>query len=105
MRQLEQKNDGNGGKIFKPRPLAKRCEAQETVHKEIAESIHHGSKEDFLLGFARTTFHKAKPGTNYLKSSALKSSPQDVIEIAKNAYCPTTKKTAYDIMTCDHSVQ
>jgi hypothetical protein len=96
------KNDGNGGKIFKSRPLAKRCEAQEAVHKEIAESIHHGCKEDFLLGFARTASHKAKPGTTDWDG---KLSAQDVIEISKNAYCPTTKKTAYDIMTCDHSVQ
>ena len=34
-----------------------------------------------------------------------KLSAQDVIEIAKHAYCPTTKKTAYDIMTCDHAVE
>ena len=102
MRQLEQTNDGNGGRIFKSRPIAKRCKSQEAAHKEIAESIHHGSKEDFLLGFARTASHKAE---NVSTDWDGKLSAHDVIEIAKNAYFPTTKKTAYDIMTCDHSVQ
>ena len=102
IRQLEQKNKSNGGRIFKSRPLARRCKAQEAIHKEVAESIHHGSKEDFLLGFARTASHKAKDVSTDWDG---KLSAQDVIEIAKNAYCPTTKKTTYDIMTCDHAVE
>lgn len=60
------------------------------------------SKEDFILGNKVVSGNKTQSASTEWDG---KLSVQDVIDIAKNAHWPTTRRTVYDIMTCDHSVK
>ena len=67
--------------------------------------MHHGSKNDFILGFAHSVCSSktSSPLTSTSSTWDGKLSVQDIIEISKHAH--EHGRTAYDVMTSDNAVQ
>ena len=103
LKQLSQQQHITGGgrrRLFKSRHLAKRCNAQEASNKQSAESIHYERLK--LYGIARSASNSGTPNSSKWDE---KLSVEDIVEIAKHAHSPKSKRTAYDLMTTDHAMK
>lgn len=105
LKQSQQKEKCEKGRKFKSRPLAKRVKLQTDHNMRAAKEIHHGSKEDFILGFAHSVSGDGNSASTECSEWDGKLSIQDMIEMAKNVHSTKDSRTMYDIMTSDKAME
>ena len=94
-RQQAVRNKQDGGHKFTSREVARRLNLQKDELTKLAKNVHHGSKNDFIASLAESVTSKKDHGNNNWDGTL---SPQDVINLAKKAHDPKTRKPVYDII-------
>ena len=104
-RDLRNQCKPEGKPKSRARALDERVKLQKDALLNIAEDIHHGSKDDLITGLAEMV-SRVKTDQNLSKDEWDGSlSVQDVIEITRRAYSSKCKKSLYEILTKDHFAQ
>lgn len=96
-RQQNMRQQQDKGRKFTSREVARRLNLQRDELTKIAKNVHHGSKNDFIASLAEsvTNCDKEDDGDNNWDGTL---SPQDVVNLAKKAHDPKTRKPIYDII-------
>lgn len=94
-RQQAVRNKQDGGRKFTSREVARRLNLQKDELTKLAKNVHHGSKNDFIASLAESVTSKKDHGNNNWDGTL---SPQDVVNLAKKAHDPKTRKPVYDII-------
>ena len=88
-RQQAVRNKQDGGRKFTSREVARRLNLQKDELTKLAKNVHHGSKNDFIASLAESVTSKKDHGNNNWDGTL---SPQDVVNLAKKAHDPKTRK-------------
>ena len=92
-RQQAVRDKQDRGRKFTSREVVRRLNMQRDELTKLTRNVHHGSKNDFIASLAQSVTSETEDhGDNWDGSL----SPQDVINLAKRAHDPKTKKTVYD---------
>ena len=84
------------------RALDNRIKQQKAAFKEIAENVHHGSKNDLIDGIAEAASCRQHAITKEWDGSL---SAEDILTIAKRVHNTKTKKSLFETLTKDHSAK
>ena len=94
-----QKQQGSKGWMYKSRAVVRRLSQQKEELVQLAKTIHHGSKQDFLSALA----HSVTTSTCSSSNSLIQDedwdgslTPQDILALAKKAHDPQKRMTFYD---------
>lgn len=64
---------------------------------QMAKTVHHGSKQDFLASLAQSVnYSKSDVLTNHDEDWDGSLSPQDILTLAKKAHDPLKRMTVYE---------
>ena len=94
-----QKQQESKGRMYKSRAVVRRLSQQKEELVQLAKTIHHGSKQDFLSALA----HSVTTSTCSSSNSLIQDedwdgslTPQDILALAKKAHDPQKRMTVYD---------
>lgn len=94
-----QKQQESKGWMYKSRAVVRRLSQQKEELVQLAKTIHHGSKQDFLSALA----HSVTTSTCSSSNSLIQDedwdgslTPQDILALAKKAHDPQKRMTVYD---------
>ena len=99
--QSKREEQPEKGRRYKSRTVVRRLNLQKEELVQLAKTIHHGSKEDFLASLAQSVNYT---NTDSVTDQSLEwdgsLSPQDIVNLAKQAHDPYKQMSVYDtIMT------
>ena len=96
------KNINKGGQHFRQRTLDARIKQHESSFVKIAETVHHGLKDDFLAAIAESV-NRNKTNTCDTSTGNWDGSltANDLIYMSKRAYDCKKKKSVYEILTTE----
>lgn len=94
-----QKQQESKERMYKSRAVVRRLSQQEEELVQLAKTIHHGRKQDFLSALT----HSVTTSTCSSSNSLIQDedwdgslTPQDISALAKKAYDPQKRMTVYD---------
>ena len=94
-----QKQQESKGWMYKSRAVVRRLSQQKEELVQLAKTIHHGSKQDFLSALA----HSVTTSTCSSSNSLIQDedwdgslTPQDILALGKKAHDPQKRMTVYD---------
>ena len=95
-RQQTMRNKQDRGRKFTSREVVRRLNLQKGELTKLAKNVHHGSKNDFIASLAESVTSEKEDDVDSNWDGTL--SPQDVVNLAKRAHDPKTRKSIYDII-------
>ena len=95
-RQQTMRNKQDRGRKFTSREVVRRLNLQKGELTKLAKNVHHGSKNDFIASLAESVTSEKEDDVDIDWDGTL--SPQDVVNLAKRAHDPKTRKSIYDII-------
>lgn len=93
----------DGGRQFVSRPLAQRIKQQNESFVKMAQEVHHGTKDDLLVGISLSASSRHKSSTNSSDLWDGSLTPQDIVTLAKLTHDSSVKKSIYETLTVDHA--
>ena len=86
------------GRRYKSRTVVRRLNLQKEELAQVAKTIHHGDKEDFLLALAQSLSNQ--PKLSSMEQGNIQEwdgslSPDDILTLAKQAHNPRKKMTVF----------
>lgn len=97
-RQQAIRSKQDRGRKFTSREVARRLNLQKGELTKLAKNVHHGSKNDFIASLAESVTSEKEDHQFSEEDWDGTLSPQDVVNLAKKAHDPKTRKSIYDII-------
>ena len=97
-RQQTMRNKQDRGRKFTSREVVRRLNLQKGELTKLAKNVHHGSKNDFIASLAESVTCEKEHDSDVDSNWDGTLSPQDVVNLAKRAHDPKTRKSIYDII-------
>ena len=106
LRQQSIRDQQPQGRKFKSRTVARRLSLQKEELANLAKTVHHGSKQDFLASLAQSVdFARSDSLSQQAEDWDGSLSPQDIITLAKQAHDPRKRMSLYDTIIAEHAAQ
>ena len=94
------------GRRYKSRTVVRRLNMQKEELAQMAKTVHHGSKQDFLASLAHSVnYSKSDVLTNHDEDWDGSLSPQDILTLAKKAHDPLKRMTVYETIINESAPQ
>lgn len=94
------------GRRYKSRTVVQRLNMQKEELAQMAKTVHHGSKQDFLASLAQSVnYSKSDVLTNHDEDWDGSLSPQDILTLAKKAHDPLKRMTVYETIINESAPQ
>ena len=107
--QLERRKEQSSGRKFASRPPTHRTKQQNEQLQKIAQDIHHGSKEDLLVGIAHSVSNLTTKQNPVTFASGNdwdgQLTVQDIVDLTKMIHDHKAGKSIYDSLTVDMASQ
>ena len=97
-RQQTMRNKQDRGRKFTSREVVRCLNLQKGELTKLAKNVHHGSKNDFIASLAESVTCEKEHDSDVDSNWDGTLSPQDVVNLAKRAHDPKTRKSIYDII-------
>lgn len=106
LRQQSIRDQQPQGRKFKSRTVARRLSLQKEELANLAKTVHHGSKQDFLASLAQSVdFARSNSLSQQAEEWDGSLSPQDIITLAKQAHDPRKGMSLYDTIITEDAAQ
>ncbi|CAH3129528.1 unnamed protein product, partial [Pocillopora meandrina] len=94
------------GRRYKSRTVVRRLNMQKEELAQMAKTVHHGSKQDFLASLAQSVnYSKSDVLTNHDEDWDGSLSPQEFLTFAKKAHDPLKRMTVYETIINESAPQ
>lgn len=94
------------GHKYKSRTVFRRLNLQKDELAQLAKTVHHGSKQDFLSSLAQSVcYSKSDSLVHHSDDWDGSLSPQDILTLAKQAHDPVKKMSVYNTIITESAPQ